>query len=79
MIENGCNGLNGWERTLTRLWLVLIRRRRKKIRFRPFRPLHPFSIMSLWLNKEEWNGFYHTMKNIFDAIETPRDLLAQRV
>jgi hypothetical protein len=52
-IENGSNGLNGWERTLTRLRLVLIRRRRKKVRYDPFHPFDPFSILSLWLNQKD--------------------------
>lgn len=41
-IENGWNGLNGFERILTCLRLVLIRRRWKKIRFDPFHPFDPF-------------------------------------
>jgi hypothetical protein len=37
---------------LFRLRRIRMSQRRVKVRSRPFSPLHPFSIMSLWLNKQ---------------------------
>ena len=49
-LEHGCHGCHGLERILTRLRLVLFRRRRKKIRFYPWHRGIRFAILTLWLN-----------------------------